>query len=303
MSSKVKIRIYKSQEYSLNLLRKHSLNLYHPYFSEEDLFITIRREDLMKTEKLLHDYGKEYEIIRYEDRLLNLKNIRKRIFYLMGVIVSVLSIFAYSTLVTSVEIRGTKELNEQVIKDSVAEELALPKMLARVELKELENKLLRMDGIASVSDSRLGKNVIVNVVEELPKTSIWDTKNFNIVSAKEGGSILKIVVYGGTCVVNVGDKVEKDAPLIMPYVGDGEVKRPSVAFGEITALVTREKTLTYNSEEEFETRSGQEITTLIDEIKASLSEHETFVSYRTIKKVVDKTIVCSIYYEIVTRIA
>ena len=303
MSSKVKIRIYKSQEYSLNLLRKHSLNLYHPYFSEEDLFITIRREDLMKTEKLLHDYGKEYEIIRYEDRLLNLKSIRKRIFYLMGVIVSVLSIFAYSTLVTSVEIRGTKELNEQVIKDSVAEELALPKMLARVELKELENKLLRMDGIASVTVSRLGKKVIVNVVEELPKTSIWDTKNFNIVSAKEGGSILKIVVYGGTCVVNVGDKVEKDAPLIMPYVGDGEVKRPSVAFGEITALVTREKTLSYNSEEEFETRSGQEITTLIDEIKASLSEHETFVSYRTIKKVVDKTIVCSIYYEIVTRIA
>ena len=303
MSGKVKIRINKSQEYSLNLLRKHSLNLYHPYFSEEDLFITVKQEDLMKTEKLLHDYGKEYEIIRYEDRLLNLKNIRKRIFYVIGVIVSVLTIFAYSTLVTSVEIKGTKELNEEAIKAIVVEELRLPKILAKVNLKELENKLLRMDGIASVTVSRSGKRVLVNIVEELPKTNVWDTNNLNIVTAKEGGSILKVIVYGGTCVVSVGDKVEKDAPLIMPFVGDGEVKRPSVAFGEITALVTREKTLTYNSEEEFEARSGQEIVTLIDEIKGSLSKEEAFVSYRTIKKVVDKTIVCSIYYEIVTRIA
>ena len=303
MSGKVKIRINKSQEYSLNLLRKHSLNLYHPYFSEEDLFITVKQEDLMKTEKLLHDYGKEYEIIRYEDRLLNLKNIRKRIFYVIGVIVSVLTIFAYSTLVTSVEIKGTKELNEEAIKAIVVEELKLPKILAKVNLKELENKLLRMDGIASVTVSRSGKRVLVNVVEELPKTNVWDTNNLNIVTAKEGGSILKVIVYGGTSVVSVGDKVEKDAPLIMPFVGDGEIKRPSVAFGEITALVTREKTLTYNSEEEFEARSGQEIVTLIDGIKGSLSKEETFVSYRTIKKVVDKTIVCSIYYEIVTRIA
>ncbi len=257
----------------------------------------------MKTEKLLHAYGKEYEIIRYEDKLLNLKNIRKRIFYIIGAAVSILTIFAYSTLVTSVEVNGTKKINDEAIKALIVEELKLPKILAKVEFEELENKLLRMDGIASVTISRSGKRVLVNIVEELPKTNVWDTNNLNIVTAKESGSILKIIVYGGTPVVSVGDKVEKDAPLIMPYVGDGEVKKASVAFGEITALVTRERTLTYNSEEEFEARSGLEIVGLIDEIKGSLSEQEAFVSYQTIKKTVDKTIVCSIYYKIVTRIA
>ena len=112
-----------------------------------------------------------------------------------------------------------------------------------------------------------------------------------------------MVVYGGTPVDDIGNEVQEGDPLIMPFVGDGEVKNPTVAFGEITAIVVREINLKYSSEEEFNAKSGSEIIDSIERIKSNLNNEEHFLTFQTTKKIVDKTIVCSIYYELVARIA
>ncbi len=300
---KTKFKVYGTPTYSLNVLSKHAVNVITPRVKENELVFYVSSKDVAKTKKLLKDYGRKFEIVNSHGYFLNFKNLKLRYAFLLGLVVSLVLVSCYSTLLTDVHIVGAENLDENSIKEVVNSVVKLPLILKSVDLDEIEKEVLKIEGVAFVNARKLGRNLNVEIVEELPKIPILDTQNFKSIVATEDGSVLKIVVYGGTPLVRIGDEVARGTELIAPYVSSTDgTQKPTLALGKIELKVTRVETVSYESEERFNAEFAREFENKTQSFQANLAENEEFLSSRFFIKKLDKNIVCSIYYDIIVRL-
>ncbi len=303
MSEKVKFKVYGSKEYTLNVLSKHNVTVRFPFTVKDGITFFVAVKDKSKTQKLLQDYGRKYEILSLFGHTTNLKNVAKRYTFFVGLVVGFIVLLAYFSLVADVSVEGNKTIEENVIKNVVLEELKVPSLRLNVDKETIEKRLLTIEGVSYANVTREGKTIKVKIVEELPKINVLDTQNFKSILSTENGTVTKIVVYGGTATVKIGDEVTKNTPLIEPYIVSqiGE-RKPSLALGKVELKVTRYKEITYADEEEQKSCFPLDYENAICEFKDALKENEEYMGSHFLIKKLDKNIVCSIYYDIIVRI-
>ena len=301
---KIEYAITGNVEYIINLLAKHNVAINRPIVKNDRCFVKISSNDREKVEKILKNYGKKFELIKVYGKGINIKKLAKKHLFWVGVIISILAIFFYSQTIINVQIIGLKRIDESTVYQAVLSEIKPPIYVTKNVMNKIEKTVINIDGISYVSAKKEGRTLKVNIVEELSKIDKLDTQNLISVKASEEGMITKIVVYGGTCLVKVGDKVSKGQELIAPYHlnADGD-RKPTLAFGKIEAKITKEIQLTYSNEREYNERFLQEYDEQTRLVKEGLSKDEKYLGTHFFVKNVDKSIVCSIYYDIITRIA
>ena len=301
---KVEYQVESSPEYVINLLSKHSLNVYGVKIQEKFCTLKINAKDSLKFERILRNYGKKYNLKRSIGGGKNLKNFAKRAFYYLGLLVGILSATLYSFLVTDIKVEGNARIEESTIISAIENEIKFPFLGRGEDVIIVENLVRKIEGVSYASIKKEGRVLCVKIVEELPKVEKIDTQNLVSIIAKESGVITKMVVLGGTALVGVGSEVKEGQELIAPYlINASEEKKPTLAIGRVEAKVRRLVELIYPSEEEYEKRFSKEFFETTEKIKNNLLEEDQFLGSDFLVKSVDKTIVCSIYYDIITRIA
>lgn len=290
-------------EYLLNLLSKHNLKITSVRVKEDGIKFKITATDKLKLEQIFKNYGKKYELVKRNGWAINAGKIGKNLAFWIGALTSLIMVLAYSFSITEVNVIGAKRLDASAIKTAVLDEVKLPAWHQESVLDKVEKIVKQMDGVAYVSSWKSGRTLNIEVVEELPKVEKIDTQNFVSIKAKEDGVVTKIVVFGGTAIVKVGDEVKRGQELILPYLENASGERKNtLAIGNVYAKITRENTFNYASESEYKERFLSEYENGVNEFKASLSPEDEYLGSHFFVKNVDKTIVCSIYYEYVTRI-
>ncbi|MBQ8178453.1 MAG: sporulation protein YqfD [Clostridia bacterium] len=304
MEERVRLKVYGRPNFTMNLLVKHSIVGYRSKFKEDVLIFSVSIKDYEKIKIIFRDYGRKYEVISQYGGLINFKKVSQKYLYFAGLIVGVILIYFYSILLRDIAVYGAKNVSQDLVKSVVGECVALPSLNLNLDLDKVENRLVELDGIAYAKVYKQGSTICVEIVEELPKVDIIDTQNPKPLVANEDGVITKILVYGGSTTYQVGMEVKKGDELILPYIisQEGETKSTQ-ALGKVMAKVERVEELSYSSQDEFNERSARDIEERIAAFKASLSQEEQFLGSRISVKNVDKSIVCSIYYELITRIA
>ncbi len=304
LNEKVEYRIFGNTEYVLNLLLKHHVCVISPLSEDESCRIKILRKDKEKLERILKNYGKKFEVINIYTRGEIFKKINKKYLIWIGLVVTVFMISIYSQAITDIKINGCNKIAEEVIIEAIQEDLKSPFFVTRKVTTLIENNVREMDGIAYVATTKKGRTLEINIVEELSKTNKIDTQNKVFVKALESGVVTKIMVYGGTQLINVGDEVIAGQDLIAPYfINSDGVTRPTYAFGKVEAKVTRTIELTYLSEEDYNEHFINDYEKQTALCKENLKAEDKYIGAHFFVKNVDKSIVCSIYYDILTRIA
>ncbi len=302
-SEKIEYYVNGNTEYVINLLAKHNIKVSLPQTINDGCTIKVLSKDKKKLEKILKDYGKNFELIKIYDYGINIKKLIKKFFLWLGILASIVTIALYSQTVTGLKISGCNFVDELIIKQAILDEVKLPTYLSQKDFENLKKKIISIDGISYASVEKVGRTLKVYIVEELSKIDKIDAQNLVSIKAKGRGVITKITVYGGTSLVNIGDRVEVGQDLIAPYLLniDGE-KKSTLALGFVEAKIEKIVQISYSSEKEYYEKFVNDYSTQTEKIKRELSTDDKYLGSHFFVKNVDKSIVCSIYYDIITRI-
>ena len=302
-SEKIEYYVNGNTEYVINLLAKHNIKVSLPQTINDGCKIKVLSKDKKKLEKILKDYGKNFELIKIYDYGINIKKLIKKFFLWLGILASIVTIALYSQTVTGLKISGCNLIDELIIKQAILDEVKLPAYLSQKDFENLKKKIISIDGISYASVEKVGRTLKVYIVEELSKIDKIDAQNLVSIKAKGSGVITKITVYGGTSLVNIGDRVEVGQDLIAPYLLniDGE-KKSTLALGFVEAKIEKIVQISYSSEKEYYEKFVNDYSTQTEKIKRELSTDDKYLGSHFFVKNVDKSIVCSIYYDIITRI-
>lgn len=93
-------------------------------------------------------------------------------------------------------------------------------------------ELLKLDGVAFAEVTRRGTRVYVTLAPELEADS-YVSLSGGAVTASRAATVTRIIVFGGTAAVEVGDTVERGQVLILDSLTVREENIPSSASGEV----------------------------------------------------------------------
>lgn len=199
----------------------------------------------------------------------------------LGIVLGLVVIFVYSTMLTRIRINGADRVEHQAIVDAVG--ISLPAVFAHPDTKDLQKRIVDINGISGVSVQRRGTVLDITVIETLPDTEIIDTTTPAPLVAKEDCVILSVVVLQGTAMVKAGDTVRKGSVLIDAYVTDLEGNKAAVrAMGEVKATVYFQRHTYYPDKIISKVRTGEtECRTTIELPLLKYEKPPSFVSYDT----------------------
>lgn len=302
--AKARIRSEGSPAYTLNLLTAAGIRVSEVKINGDTMCFTVGETLLPLTQKTLSDNGREYSVESVSGLKIKFRELLSRYALIIGAVISCGLIYVYSTFISEVEIRGNAEIASETISAIVDEYVKTPSLFGSPDFDEIEKAVAACDGIAYATVMREGKRLIVEVVEELPETEITDTYSPIPVLARESGTVTKVVTLRGTAAVESGDTVQAGQILIAPYVSAGEGEDiPVRAMGIVEARVTRTEELEYTDEASFTSNAAADIEARKQAFVASLGANELFTGSSFTVKKLDKSIIISIYYEIITRIS
>ncbi len=178
---------------------------------------------------------------------------------------------------------------------------------------KLEDNILAIEGIASVSVQLDGVRLMVYISEELPPPVIENRDVYEPIIAEYDSIITRLIVLSGTALVEVGDTVYKGQVLIAPYMSDGNTLDPSIqekrekiyADGQIYGRIWLSKSAVINDEKLVTVRTGefvQEVNVhyLLDfnsKISVPYLEYEKEIKITQLNAVFPLNIAYTTYYE------
>lgn len=306
MISRLEYCTYKAETtlgYAVNILSQAGVRVFKPKPIEGVVMLSVNGKDAERAQTAMDAHNIIYTRLRTDGAKPKLKNFFTKYAFIVGLVVSVIGVGAYGATIGGVRVEGTETVDKELVEEVCAEYVRTPCLKRQVDMSSLRNAILSIDGVAYVGVAEDGRNIVVEIVEELPKTQITDTQSPIAVIAKEDGTITGLIVYRGTPAVAIGDSVHAGDTLIFPYVGkEDSVRREVRAMGRVTARVKRKQVTEYESESEYEARVARDIEERVRAFKEGLSEGETFLGYYFSTERLDKTIQVSIYYDIITQI-
>jgi similar to stage IV sporulation protein len=214
-----------------------------------------------------------FEELCYDYEIISRRGIRHAVNSLLsskgffiGIIFSLALLIVSSLFLMDIKVSGNDRVEESVIAEA-AESAGLKRftMIYGVDKKSVENSVLEVDGISSVSLELKGVRAYLHVHEEFPPSHIIDSTSREPVMAAYDSIVTRIVTLSGTAIVKPGDTVLSGQTLIAPYIINGdeenEIQVPVKASGMVYGRVWYRESKTIGKEEIILERTGEYIET------------------------------------------
>lgn len=199
---------------------------------------------------LLNNLCYDYKIIKVKGAFPLAMNALSRAGLAIGIIAVAIAISLFTQFVTRVSVVATdtyigdidNALNTRI--DGILSSYGISegKWLPSLNFAGVEKSLLSLDGVAYASVRRNGTHVTVEIKREQPSESFVQISGSRVTSLKTA-VVTRVVVEGGTAVVDYGDVVRKGDTLIDGYVVYGEDKLEVEAKGKVYGKVYHKKTV------------------------------------------------------------
>lgn len=221
-----------------NLVNKLSATsvLHAPTVAGGKLMFSVPSKDCAKIIALLDELCYNYKIMAINGVFAYAFSLLKRLGIIVGIVLSVAVFVIYSFFVVEIDGDFSPEVENVLFSHGIAE----GKFVPALDCEKIGREIRSLDGVSFASVERIGTRVRVHVRNE------QDEKPFvqygGEVKAVCDSVVTRIVVFGGTCEVEVGQTVKSGDVLIGGYYLVGDEKVPTTASGEVYGRKTTTKT-------------------------------------------------------------
>ena len=239
MRNSIKVKVLGSSPYSINILIKKGIKIKNPLFFDKYIVFTIDYKDKNICKEILDQQNRKFDFFEQKGFRKTYSKSKLHLGLVFGMIISIILILLYSFSLLKIEIRGNDLVSEKEILEVINENIKLPSFEKHINKEKLEKSINSLDGISSVNIQRKGTTIVIDILEELPKTNIEDIKlSYQPLVSKYDCIITRIVPTSGTSLIKKGDTVRKGQELIVPFVEiDEETRIMTKAGGEVYGRV------------------------------------------------------------------
>ncbi len=272
--SRVKFSVDTATPTSLVNKLSASSVLYAPTVAGGKLMFSVPSKDCAKIIALLDELCYNYKIMAINGVFAYAFSLLKRLGIIVGILLSVAVSVIYSFFVVEIDGDFSPEVERVLSSHGIAE----GKFVLTFDSEKIGREIQSLDGVSFASVERVGTRVRVHVRYE------QDEKPF----VQYGGEVksvcdsvvTRIVVFGGTCEVEVGQAVKSGDVLIGGYFLVGDEKVPTTASGEVYGRKTTTKTRffadTYIVSEKGRVKSHVRLSVFGKKPKAPKSPYENY---------------------------
>ncbi|MDE6059982.1 MAG: sporulation protein YqfD [Clostridia bacterium] len=194
---------------------------------------------------LLNNLCYDYKVLKNIGALHFAINTLARVGFAVGIIVVAVGIAIFSQFVTRVSVSAVdgvygqnidSALNSQILGILSSYGAKEGKWLPHIDCGSVEKELLALDGVAYASVQRRGTHIEVQIKRELQNDYLVEVVG-STVKARKVAVVTRVIVEGGTAVVEYGDVVRAGDTLIDGYVMYGDerlnVEAKGLAYGKV----------------------------------------------------------------------
>lgn len=208
-----------------------------PMYTSGKLLFSVPSKDCDKIIALLEDLCYNYKIKWIKGVFARVFSVLRRTGIIVGTAICIAVMVVYSFFVVEIDGEG---LSADVSAVLSSHGISKGKLLFSFDEEGLTRELSALDGVAFASIERVGTRVRVRVRYEQDETPFF--ADGGEVVSKADSVVTRIIVFGGTAEVEVGDSVKAGDSLIGGYYLHGEDKIPTTASGEVYGQTTVTKT-------------------------------------------------------------
>lgn len=190
-----------------------------------------KEKDERKIIAILDDLMYNYKILKKNGISPVLARVFARVGVILGIVVSIATLVTYPRFVLSITVND-KKYEAQAME--IMQEMGATRygFLWSLDCANIEQKLLKLDGVSYAKVIRQGTAIAVEIQRELPPPELLLQSGY-VVKSKKLATVTRTVVYSGTAVVKYGDIVKVGEVLIDGYILVGEEKVRTHASGEV----------------------------------------------------------------------
>lgn len=207
-----------------------------PAYSGGKLMFSVPSKDCAKIIALLDELCYNYKIKWIKGVFAYLFSVLRRVGIIVGTVAVVVACVLYSFLIVEIEGDYSSQVGEVLSSHGIVE----GRFLTSLDEDAIASEIRSLDGVSFASIERVGTRVRVHVRYE------QDEKPFAVsrteITATARSVVTRIIVFGGTAEVEVGDEVNAGDVLIGGYYLAGEEKIPTTPSGEVYGRKTTTKT-------------------------------------------------------------
>lgn len=182
---------------------------------------TVNKSKEKQIKKILEKKHITPENIRRYGIFNNFKNNVLKLGIIIPILIFIMFLIVSSNFVFNHEILGINLIQknevEQVLKDCNVLGIMQKN---NINTKQIENSILKIDGVSLVSCIIKGNTLIVNIKEKIYNEEYENKEQFKPIVAMANGIITCLEVVQGTPLVKEGQTVKQGQELIAPYVID-----------------------------------------------------------------------------------
>ena len=206
----------------LNLCTNHDINLWNMDHKEDTYTFCMSLEDFRKIRPMVRKTRTKIRITKRCGLPFFLYRYRKRKMFLLGLLLCVGIVYAFSCYVWNIEICGNSTLSDDTVYRYLeSEKIRVGTAKGKVDCEKLEAKIrqhfsnviwtsVRLEGTKLTVDVK--ENLITQEPQEKQET---ETEEAQDLVADKDAVILSIVTRNGTPKVKAGDKVKKGKALVL----------------------------------------------------------------------------------------
>ena len=206
----------------LNLCTNHDINLWNMDHKEDTYTFCMSLEDFWKIRPMVKKTSTKIRITKRCGLPFFLYRYRKRKMFLLGLLLCVGIVYAFSCYVWNIEICGNSTLSDDTVYRYLeSEKIRVGTAKGKVDCEKLEAKIrqhfsnviwtsVRLEGTKLTVDVK--ENLITQEPQEKQET---ETEEAQDLVADKDAVILSIVTRNGTPKVKAGDKVKKGKALVL----------------------------------------------------------------------------------------
>lgn len=206
----------------LNLCTNHDINLWNMDHKEDTYTFCMSLEDFWKIRPMVMKTRTKIRVTKRCGLPFFLYRYRKRKMFLLGLLLCVGIVYAFSCYVWNIEICGNSTLSDDTVYRYLeSEKIRVGTAKGKVDCEKLEAKIrqhfsnviwtsVRLEGTKLTVDVK--ENLITQEPEEKQET---ETEEAQDLVADKDAVILSIVTRNGTPKVKAGDKVKKGKALVL----------------------------------------------------------------------------------------
>lgn len=263
MKSKVRLKIYGVNINKLfKLLKKNEIEMFDIVRQDhKTLFFTTYCNKQKKLIALLSNMCYNISVVEYFGTKKVINFLSKRLGYVIGSIVFLISLVCSNFFITNINIYGTTTLSQSSITEFLKQEgISSGTFVSKIDTQNLSMLLSnQFEQISLVSVIKKGTTLIINIKEKQSLDKAED--NFVDLIASKNGEVLEISVLEGTPNVKVGDTFKQGDVLISGSFLDIYGNRIEChAQGKIKAKIQYTAQIDFYNDQVIYQRTGKSLT-------------------------------------------